>query len=216
MNPSRLRDFAVLCIGGLIVFGVVTFVTYYAKGDDEVDSSNHSPARRLADMSLKREDWENVKTGNQRLIELDPFNGHAWFNKGNAEFQQMLIKRRRYLRTMNRGNKTEEELEKLKEDFLSTAKVALDTFKGCLDFARYRNRSRAQLAYIYICLDNSELALNNLEDAVNDGYYNKRYGLQAFQSLESSPRFEYIKEKESENRVGSFDGIRPSVNTTGR
>lgn len=211
MKKYRLiRDFALLLTGAAVLFGLFTLVNMFGSKTENNSRSDVSNARRVAELSQKRRNWPSAIAGNQKLIEQDPYDGHArWFRA--ASHRQLTMEVYRDLDDLKKQSGPQNEIDTLQASFKEKAEEACVLYSECLDFARYRNRSRASIALMHMLLGNTEKSLDFLELAVNDGYYNRQYSLGAFDLLRSQPRFRAINQQENRNRQNAIGNKLPQV-----
>ena len=211
MNKFRLfRDVGLLLVGGIVLFGLYTLVNMYGAKKQSENRSEFSNARRVAELSIKSQNWQSAIASNKKLAEQDPFNGHAWYHQATASYS-VVDEARRGLDDLEKENADPETISAAETALNENILSAREVFLSCLDFARYRNRSRIYLASLESMLDNKEKALDHLELAVKDGFYNRQFRISRFGSLRDSPRFADIlrMENENKNRRPAFN--RPQV-----
>lgn len=209
-KQTLIRDLSLLFIGCLVLFGVVTVVSMFGGEANGQTQSEFSSARRMAELSAKKRNWPNAVAGNQKLLELDPHNGHALYFLATSKYQ-VAMKSQKALKNAKDQGLSSNEIEQLEATFLVDTKSTMESFRKCIDFARYRNRARAYLALLHMIQGENDEAIELLDEAVDDGYYNQQNRLVAFNQLSSHPRFSDIAQKERANRERTFGRIRPQV-----
>jgi hypothetical protein len=201
MKKFRIvRDVSLLLFGGFLLFGAVTLVNMFGGNQDLEQRSEFSNARRVAELSVKREDWKAVVASNQKLIQQDPFNSHAWYAKATASFR-ITTEDREAVSALETAQADEQQITEAKAKLTESAKMARDNFVSCLDYVRYRNTARIYLASLESTLGNKPVAMNHLKEALEDGFYSRQYRIGNFQSLRNEDGFAELLAMESKNRA---------------
>ena len=223
-----IRDFALL----LGFCGAFYFLSVMISRLDKepVSNSDFSDARKRADISMKKQDWETASADFLSLTEKDPYNGHAWYkfassldNQRNQVFQalqEVVVE----ISEAQESNASTEEFEQLADQLRADHKrisvEAKKAFKRAKEFARYRGNSLLHLAAIESYEGNNVESLDYLSQFVGNGNYTHK-GLQSYGvfgvggpeqatsptsdeellvRLHAEPEFWEIVDKESQNQ----------------
>jgi len=203
-----LRDIIILILfcGG---FYLLTQTVNMLGGNTSImaATSEFSKARRDADYYLERKENELAIPHLVKLTEQDPNNSHAWFHLARCNFS--LFKQRRKL-TINNTFEPESNEEKGK----AYANQAIKAYKKVLDYPRYRRFAKKDLSIIYAQLDERELALKYLREAVEERAFSYRTGpreIEYLRPLFEDPEYLAIEERYFRRDYYRYKSKKPSV-----
>jgi len=142
-------------------------------GDSGSDSSEFSPVRKRADKYVAKKDWGSAIKEYEKLIEQDPYNGHAWYRLGS-----LLLRTRTdamfelsSLEEEGAGTRAANDASKRIEN--SSAR-AYEVLSELTRFARYRRDALIQLAILECDRGEHDAALDYLEEFIGRGYSTRR------------------------------------------
>lgn len=192
-----LRDLIIigLLFGG---FYLLVMTADLLSNEPPPSRSDFSDARVRADDAMGRRDYRDAIPYLQELIEKDPYNSYAI-----AKLAECAHVARQDYRARG-GEANAEQIARYTE-------LAIEAYTAALDFPRYANGARFQLAVIRAQDGDGDEALALLRDAFEDGYYSRggidRY--QAFEELRGLEEFRSLVALELKNqRSGRRGGMR--------
>ena len=168
-----LRDLTILVFGAGAIFGVVTLFNSFELGQQSNSPDNLSVERQRADSLMSSNDWVTAIPDNLKLIERDPFDGHAWFRLAKGRFQ-IAVDSRENLRLISQELGAESDVAiAARTKMESLADEAIECYEKCVDFARYRRGALANIAYLHGVCGRNRLAIKYFDMAVKDGYFGR-------------------------------------------
>lgn len=175
MQISKLlRDLLALiivAIGALAIWQIVHLMG--SKGAALDESSSFSNTRKEADQAYRDSNWPVAVEKYQMLVEEDPFNGDAWFRIGASSIFWL----ERLKNPATSDNETQETAQEPitvnREESEKLVETALGAFTKARDFAFFRNESRLQIALIHVRQGETDRALKELREAVDDGFHTR-------------------------------------------
>ena len=205
-----LRDLTILVLGVGAIFGVVTLFNSFELGQQSNSPDNLSAERQRADSLMNSNDWVAAIPDNLKLVERDPFDGHAWFRLAQGRFQ-IAVDSRENLRLISEELGAESDVAiAARTEMESLADDAIECYEKCADFARYRRGSFANIAYLHGLCGRNKLAIEYFDMAVRDGYFGRRNSIRLgvvghrFASLAHLPGFWPSRVQEVRNYHGDF------------
>ena len=205
-----LRDLVILVIGVGVIFGIVTLFNSFDFGEQSGTPDNLSAERQRADSSVEENDWVAAIPDNLKLLERDPFDGHAWFRLAQGRYR-LAVDSHAILLSINDTEGVESDVASVAWMEMETrADEAIECFEKCVDFARYRRASLANIAYLHSLCGRERLAIKYLGKAVKDGYFGRRtprrFGteMHRFVFLAHLPAFLPLRVQEHRNSEGYF------------
>ena len=211
MKKTRiLRDLFILVLGGCAIFGVVNLFNSFDFGQKSGTPDNLSLERQRADSSVGAKNWVAAIPDNLKLLERDPYDSHAWFRLAQGRFKVAVDSHSNFQSISDQqGVESDAAIAaRIKMEFF--VDEAIECFEKCVDFARYRKESLANIAYLHNFCDRKDLAVEYFGKAVKDGYFGRRtptrfgVGSHRFSSLASLPAFWVSRVQESRNSEGYF------------
>lgn len=166
-------------VGILLAIGLLGWVVYssgYFQTDTGEGSNEEPPSAMTASDALanafSRNDWQDVETACRVLLNKDPFHAEARFNLGYSLFRQ-------------------DRLEEAAENYIQSK-----------DFLPFRDYSFFNLACIYARQKKQDLAIENLQKALENGFASSRGILinQDLIALRDHPLFQKLVDMENNNR----------------
>ncbi|MEM7454597.1 MAG: hypothetical protein AAF456_09635 [Planctomycetota bacterium] len=215
MNIRKLiRDLLILVVFCGAFYGLTRGIDLM--GDQpavQAEVTEYSAARIAADDAVSRGRWEDAIVELDKLIVDDPFNGHAWYTLGEQHAALVYHYRRNYRTAVNRG-RSQDRLDMYLELIEEHTGPAIAAFERAMDFARFRNLSRVNLAHLYNVEDRDDEAIAMLRAAMEEGFSVNGGLRRNFFSLRSHPEFEELREIESEinrRRIANAPTIGPGM-----
>lgn len=176
-----IRDAGVL----LAFCGAFYFLTVLVSrldGESKNDGTDFSPARKRADVLVKRKNWEAASVEFKILTEQDPFDGHAWHQYGSSFIHMRRAAMAELAQLRTDSDPDPAVIEMLNEEIRINGEKALEILLKAKEFARYRENSLLRLAVIETYRGNSDRACDFLEEYVNEGYITQ-YGLARYREF---------------------------------
>ena len=175
MKKTRiLRDITILVLGIGAIFGVVTLFNSFELGRQATSPDNLSVERQKADSLISSNDWAGAIPENLKLVERDPFDGHAWFSLAQGRFQ-VAVDSWENLWSISEESGAENDVAiAARREMESLVDDAIECFEKCIDFARYRRGALANIAYLHGLCGRNRLAIKYFNMAVRDGYSGRR------------------------------------------
>ena len=199
---KRIRDWFLLAIGGAVTLAIVLWLVPFGdESQTRISPNNFSPARMEADQHLKENGLIAAMSSNRRLVEQDPFDGHARFRLGKGMFRSI-----RELGDTLPQIEEEEGLDsdryvEVKKQMESQAGEAIQCFEACTDFARYRAKSLAAIALLHGRCGRDDEALEFFGQAIREGYRIQGIqGVDSFSFLDKRPEMKVLRLQEQRNR----------------
>ena len=167
-----LRDAGIL-LAFLGAFYCLTIFVGRLDGDSSNQETDFSIARKRADFHLNRKDWNSAAAEFRNLTTLDPYDGHAWFNYAYCYYYL----RYNAIKKLNKLAAVANPDPYLIEVAMEEVRYNTDQAHGALlrakDFARYREQALLRLAIIETARNNYTVALDFLEEYIDEGYFTK-------------------------------------------
>ena len=143
-----VRDLLILVVFCGLFYGLTKGIDFVGENPvAQTEVSEFSPARIAADDAVSRGRWEDAIVELEKLIEDDPYNGHAWYTLGEQHASLVYHYRRNHRKAMNSG-RSQERLDMYVELIEKHTAPAIEAFERAMDFARFRNLSRINLARV--------------------------------------------------------------------
>lgn len=198
-NSRLLREISLLILGTTVLLSVFTLVKISRRESIPSNLAQYSHARQIAERSFKQRNWDSALASNHQLIEQDPFNSHARYNKAKASYH-IVMEAQKMLETIKQSG-TRDEVVAARKDFRQKIEMTQQLFSHCMEFSRYRNLSLIFLAALARKNQQHELALDYLESAVDDGFHDPQIHIKDFGSFGDSPRYHQILQREHLNKI---------------
>lgn len=209
MNIKRIvRDLLILVIfcGGF--FLLTKAVNLFGSEENTAATvSEYSYDRVQGDFFFTKRRYLSAAEHYQKLVVADPDNGHAWYHLAmcyeNIRYRFRFESWRKKLAIKDRPNAT---LDPRVPGWEKTAAEygdrAIEPFKKCLDFHRYRDIARLNLAEIYAAKGDNDMAFKYLNNAFDDGYFTKEglANIFEFASLRGNAEFQQLNRRDQHNR----------------
>ena len=206
MKLSRLaRDGIVLFAFVLAFYLVILWVQYLGSAEQESIAEEVSFDRQQAEQSYNMKNWDQSAVHFERLVEKDPFNGHAWFFLGYSYHAQQVPMYTLVNRELRRTNPDPEKITQWNDQLKVTMDRAIPPLIRAIDFPRYRNQARFLLARMHAYHGERELAFKYLSEALQDGFISNykggigNGGIFEFRQIRETPEFQRMVRWEAEN-----------------
>jgi tetratricopeptide (TPR) repeat protein len=167
--------------------------------------------RRMADEFWRKRQWSKAAGHFANLTVQDPYNGSAWSLLGdcygNMRFEYI---RMIYQELEKKSVPDMAKVADCKQSAETLGNKAIPAYEHALDFPRFRNQARFNLARIYAFKGDHERALQYLSEAIEDDFVCEgRNGLDGIYELSSMKELEQFQElviKSKENAAALKKG----------
>ncbi len=191
MPKKILRNVTILVCFLIALGGMIQFGKWLLNRKADVDDFD-------ATVVALETGQEYMETGNpdlaieqfDRVIKDDRYNGYAAYARAVAH-------RQLYYRLAKRPNSD----PKLQQQ---AADKAVEAFKKCLDFPRFRNRALHSMSRVYARQKDRDRAVEYIERAINDGYVSengsfmaKNYDNFYYEFLRNDPKLRELQDREA-------------------
>lgn len=169
MSNRFISNILVLLLFGIGFFGVTFAINWFAYGDVAQDHE-FSFERRTADKHLNDKNWEAAARYYKQLIQADPENGGA-----TVSYAWCLAEpRQKYITQIDRERRSnlpdQSVIDTATEKANEISAEAIAAYEQVLQFARFRNHARFQLARMHSLAGDKDAAVKYLVEALKNGY----------------------------------------------
>ncbi|MCH2183621.1 MAG: hypothetical protein MK108_16605 [Mariniblastus sp.] len=208
MNLHRLaRDGVVLLAFGLAFYLVTLLIQYLGSGEAESMAQEVSFDRRQAEQLYNEKNWVQSAVHFERLVQDDPFNGHAWFFLGYSYNRQQIPFYTLVNRELRRTTPDPQKITQWNDQLKVAMQRAVPPLIRATDFPRYRNQARFMLARMHAYHGDRDMALQYLSEALQDGFISNykgglaNGGIFEFRQIRDTEEFRQMVNWEKENHL---------------